>query len=347
MRTRSYRITASTATAVKKYKNDLQKKKVNLLAVVKQKPLKKTTDNTQSKTKTKPKPVSSASSKATGTTGLKKRASLKTVSSKSVNTLREKKISKPKAQARILTILERIVKIDKKGKSEYIQVNEAFLKKKGCTKLETVLFQSNNGVPYLRRDSPICRKYLVERVYDQTRRCLHGFRLIGFNQNVYFARSIPQGIRQQVLQKYECKCAWCGSKDRLEVDHKNGRYNSVMNKIDDFQLLCKSCNDKKRERCKKCTESNKRFDAKDVSKHLYKCSYLQGNCKYNEKTGCKGCFLYDIEEFNKNHDKCNTEATVVKRKAHEIELVVKEVVPRSKTAAGCRGRVVMRQKISL
>lgn len=339
MRTRSYRITASasSATAVKKYKNDLQKKKVNLLAVVKPKLLKKTTDKT--KTKPKPAPVSSASLRTIGTTVLKKR-----VSSKSRE---QKKTAKPKAQARILTILERIIKIDKKGKSEYIQVNEAFLKKKGCTKLETVLFQSNNGVPYLRRDSPICRKYLVERVYDQTRRCLHGFRLIGFNQNVYFARSIPQGIRQQVLQKYECKCAWCGSKDRLEVDHKNGRYNSVMNKIEDFQLLCKSCNDKKRERCKKCTEHNKRFDAKDVSKHLYKCSYLQGNCKYNEKTGCKGCFLYDIEEFNKNHDKCNTEATVVKRKAHEIELVVKEVVPRSKTAAGCRGRVVMRQKISL
>lgn len=259
--------------------------------------------------------------------------------------------AKPKAQARILDILERIAKIDKKGKSEYVQVNEAFLVKKGCTKTEAKLFQSNNGVAYLRKDSPICRKYHVQKVYDKTKGCLHGFKLIGFNKNVYFGRSIPQGIRKQVLEKYECKCAWCGSKDRLEVDHKNGRYNSVMNKIDDFQLLCKSCNDKKRERCKKCTETNKRFNAKDVSKYLYKCSYTQGSSKYNEKLGCKGCFLYDIEDFNKNHDKGSKQTAldpVVKRKAHEIELVVKEVVPRSKSASsGCHGRVVMRQKISL
>jgi len=252
-----------------------------------------------------------------------------------------------KSQAKILILLERIAKINKNGKSEYIQVSESFLRKKGCSKIEVSMFQSNNGVPYLRRDSPICRKYNVERVYDKSKGSLHGFRLIGFNNNVYFGRSISKEIRHQILTKYNKKCVWCGSTDRLEVDHKNGRYNSLMNKVDDFQLLCKSCNDKKRERCKKCKETNARFDAKDISKHLYKCSFLQGSCNYNDKQGCKGCFLYDIEEFNKIHDKkCSTPATTSynafqKRKTHEIELIVKEVKPRSKNAPkGIVGRVV-------
>jgi hypothetical protein len=250
-----------------------------------------------------------------------------------------------KTQARILILLERIVKINKNGKSEYIQVNESFLRKKGCSKIEVSLFQSNNGVPYLRRDSPICRKYNIERVYDKSKGSLHGFRLIGFNNNIYFGRSISKEIRHQVLTKYNKKCVWCGSTDRLEVDHKNGRYNSLMNKVDDFQLLCKSCNDKKRERCKKCKETNTRFDAKDISKHLYKSSFLHGSCNYNDKQGCKGCFLYDIEEFNK----CSSSHNVSQnRKMHHIEFTVKEVKPRSKNAPkGIIGRVVMKQKIIL
>jgi hypothetical protein len=248
------------------------------------------------------------------------------------------------AKSKILIVLEKYFKISKKGVSEFISIDKTMLRKKGFKASEVELFQSNNGVSYLRRESPISRKYLVERKYHQSTGALIGFKLIGFNKTIHFSRHIPQNIRKDVLEKYDNKCIWCGSKDRLEVDHKNGRYNSETNKVSDFQILCKSCNDKKRERCNKCRASGKRYDVqKEISSILYKCPFTQGTCSYGEKLGCKGCFLYDIEDFYTKHD-----GNVKKpcKSLREIELVVKEVLPRgSKKNVKTFGRVILKQKI--
>jgi hypothetical protein len=204
------------------------------------------------------------------------------------------------------------------------------------------MFQSKNGVPYLRRDSPICRKYLVKRTYDKSNGALIGFQLVGLNKSSFYSRHISKNIRKRVLEKYGFKCIWCGSKDRLEVDHKNGRYNTKTDATSDFQILCKSCNDKKRQRCNKCRETNYRYNVqKEISSTLYKCAYISGNEKYTEKQGCKGCFLYDIEDFYLNHDtKC-----LNKQEHHEINLTIKEVRPRSKFSNVCGGRVILKQKL--
>jgi predicted DNA-binding protein len=143
---------------------------------------------------------------------------------------------------------------------------------------------------------------------------------MGFNNNLYFSRAIPQEVRKVALEKSGHKCIWCGSTDRLEVDHKNGRYNNVSNNVNDFQILCKSCNDKKRERCKKCVLTGQRFNVQSsISNILFKSPFTCGDGKYNDMIGCKGCFLYDIEDFYTNHDnkkqvnKGKASAKVIKR----------------------------------
>jgi hypothetical protein len=231
----------------------------------------------------------------------------------------DKKPSKPKA--RIVVIVERIGNINKKGVSDFISIDARDLKKRGCKPHEVDLFKSNNGVAYLRRDAPLSKRYMIQRNYHKVNGSLMGFKLTGFNNNLYFSRAIPQEVRKATLENYGHKCIWCGSTDRLEVDHKNGRYNNVSNNVNDFQILCKSCNDKKRERCKKCVLTGQRFNVQNsISKVLFKVPFTCGGGKYNDKIGCKGCFLYDIEDFYANHDcqhkgkKGKTLAKVTKKK---------------------------------
>lgn len=211
-------------------------------------------------------------------------------------------ISQSKKQT-ILNIIEKHFKISKKGVSEFISIQKDTLREKGCKPREIDLFQSKNGVSYLRHDSIICRKYLVDRTYHKSTGTLIGFKFIGFNKNVFYSRYVPQSIRKNVLVRHGFKCIWCGSQDRLEVDHKNGRYNSPTTNICDFQVLCKKCNDKKREKCNKCRDTGRRYNVQqEISSILYKSAYLTGNENYCDKQGCKGCFLYDIEDFYKHHD---------------------------------------------
>lgn len=253
--------------------------------------------------------------------------------SKLSKTLHKKIVKKStKPSIGILAIVERIGKINKKGVSNFISISPQDLKKKGCKPQEIALFKSNNGVPYLRRDAPLSRRYFIERKYHKSNGALLGFKLTGFNDNLYFSRSIPQEVRKATLEHYGHKCIWCGSTDRLEVDHKNGRYNSVSSRVEDFQILCKSCNDKKRERCKRCQVTGQRFNVQSaISNVLYQVPFTCGGEKFNDKVGCKGCFLYDIEDFYTMHDKKTSKTSKTKKDTehcsteHEVKVVVRRV----------------------
>lgn len=256
---------------------------------------------------------------------------------KAINLKPKKIIIKPS----VLTVIERIANVSKKGTSKFISILPTDLREHGCKSYEIKMFQSNNGVPYLRKDAPLSRKYIIERKYDKHNGSLLGFKLNGFNKTTYFSRSIPQEVRKATLEKYGHKCIWCGSTDRLEVDHKNGRYNTLSNDIKDFQILCKSCNDKKRERCKRCQVTGQRFNVqKAISNVLYKIPFTCGGEKYNEnKEACKGCFLYDIEDFYAKNAKkyCNTNA-----KISDTDVKV-EVTIRRKSTPTKNGKVVYTQ----
>lgn len=103
-------------------------------------------------------------------------------------------------------------------------------------------------------------------------------------------------------------CAMCGARGnsentQIEVNHKDGRKDdprvsdSNTQTFDDFQVLCKACNDKKRQICKKCKESGYRFDATKILGNYY--SFYEGETEYD---GCVGCYQYDSIQYRKT---CN------------------------------------------
>ena len=68
--------------------------------------------------------------------------------------------------------------------------------------------------------------------------------------------------------------------------------------LSDFQPLSKAANDAKRQFCKECRQTGKRYDAKQLG---YPISYYKGNeINSNEKDACVGCYWYDPLEFKRH-----------------------------------------------
>jgi hypothetical protein len=90
---------------------------------------------------------------------------------------------------------------------------------------------------------------------------------------------------------------------KIEIDHKDGRKDShrVSNlktqNLEDFQPLCKAANDVKRQICKKCKETNKRWNAKNIKGNPY--SFYEGDESYRDELGCVGCYQYDPVAYRK------------------------------------------------
>ena len=155
-------------------------------------------------------------------------------------------------------------------------------------------FHTTNGGDWCRSDtSYLGKKYIIKRE-------LHGGKIFaiktdGFNKNL----KINQSIRNDILKVIKTKrCVILDISTNIECDHKDGmkddwRLNNINNQnIDDFQALSKTANDAKRQHCKKCIETGKRYDAKRLG---YKESYVYGN--ESTKT-CVGCYWYDPHKFN-------------------------------------------------
>ena len=77
-------------------------------------------------------------------------------------------------------------------------------------------------------------------------------------------RNTNRPIREDIKKYYKKKpCVACGSTTNLECDHKNDLYNDprVLNvntqTFDDFQSLCKHCNDRKRQVIKDTKKNRK------------------------------------------------------------------------------------------
>lgn len=130
-------------------------------------------------------------------------------------------------------------------------------------------------------------------------------RLNGYNTRGVFNQSICQDIKNHYKQQCCAMCGACGNSEntQIEVDHKDGRKDdprvSDLNTqtFDDFQALCKACNDKKHQICKKCKESGYRFDATKIPGNHY--SFYEGEAEYD---GCVGCYQYDPIQYRKT---CN------------------------------------------
>ncbi|MDR1696315.1 MAG: hypothetical protein LBR69_06800 [Endomicrobium sp.] len=188
-----------------------------------------------------------------------------------------------------------LAKPDKNGKSRWVNVSEFTGKYSGL--------QLSNGLDFGRGSSPLAKKYIVEKQKKGSK--ITAIRLSGFNEVKIF----NQNIRQDIKEYYRTKnCVMLGingksENTKIEIDHKEGRKdnarvsNLATQKREDFQPLCKAANDVKRQICKQCKQTDKRWDAKNIKGNPY--SFYDGDSKYTKELGCKGCYQYDPVEYRK------------------------------------------------
>jgi hypothetical protein len=185
---------------------------------------------------------------------------------------------------------------DKNGFSRWVNVSE-FIGEYKDLKL-------GNGGSWCRQSSSLAKKYIVQ--FDKSKtsgNSIDAIRLNGFNTEQTFS----QNIRSDIKDYYKSNnCVMLGiqgnsENTKIEIDHKDGRKDDwrvsdiSTQRIEDFQPLCKAANDAKRQICKRCKETDKRWDAKNLLGNPY--SFYEGDENYNDELGCKGCYQYDPVEY--------------------------------------------------
>jgi len=195
-----------------------------------------------------------------------------------------------------------LAKPNEKGESRWVLVSEF----KG--KYVGLVF--GNGASWARESSTLAKKYKIK--FDKSKTAgnsIDAVCLTGFNLKLQFNHGIRADIREK-LKKENCVMLGINGHSentKIEIDHKNGRKNDprVSNvktqKIDDFQPLCKAANDIKRQVCKNCRATNKRWNAKNIKGNPY--PFYEGDETWDEKIGCRGCYQYDPVEYRKESAK--------------------------------------------
>ena len=192
----------------------------------------------------------------------------------------------------------KLAKPDKNGFSRWVNVSEFNGEYKDL--------QLGNGGSWCRKSSSLAKEYNVE--FDKSitsGNSIDRIRLNGFNID----KSFNHNIRQDIKDYYKNQnCVMLGingnsENTKIEIDHKNGRKddhrvsNLKTQKLEDFQPLSKAANDIKRQICKRCKETNKRWNAKNLKGNPFEFYY--GDENYTEEVGCVGCYQYDPVEYRK------------------------------------------------
>ena len=148
-----------------------------------------------------------------------------------------------------------------------------------------------NGASWARDDGGFAKQYNIRRNKQGGR--IVSVALQGIKKNPIDKRINPDIARE--IRKHKCVILATGT---VEVDHKDGRRddprlnNPKLQTINDFQPLSKPANNAKRNHCKRCRETNRRFDATLLG---FPVSQVRGNGTYNGT--CEGCYWYDPLEF--------------------------------------------------
>lgn len=180
-----------------------------------------------------------------------------------------------------------------------------------------------------RKSSRLQRKYKVEVKREGAGNAITAIRLIGYNGDKHFSQNIRQDIKDEISKR---RCVMLGVKGTsenttIEVDHKDGRKDDMRvsdmatQRIEDFQPLCKAANDIKRQICKYCKMTDKRWDAKNISGNPY--SFYEGDENYTDDLGCKGCYQYDPVEYRIQSVRRLSEEAI----QQSVEFVMRKLYP--------------------
>lgn len=148
-----------------------------------------------------------------------------------------------------------------------------------------------NGGSWARDDGGLAKRFNIRRHREGGR--IVSVQLQGFKKNP-IDKAIHPEIKREILKR---KCVVLAI-SRVEVDHKDGRRDDPRlndpkrQKLSDFQPLSKHVNTAKRNHCKRCRETDRRFDATLLG---FPVAQVRGNGKYNGT--CIGCYWYDPPAF--------------------------------------------------
>ncbi len=186
---------------------------------------------------------------------------------------------------------------DESGKSRWVMATE-FVGEYKELKL-------GNGGSWCRKESTLAKQFLLE--FDKSLtpgNSIDAIRTLGRNKTVSF----NQAIRADIKEYYKNKpCVMLGligysENTKIEIDHKDGRKNNervsdlATQTKEDFQPLTKAANDAKRQICKKCIKTDKRWDARNLEGNPI--AYYKGG-ESLKKYGCIGCYQYDPVEYRR------------------------------------------------
>lgn len=186
---------------------------------------------------------------------------------------------------------------NEKGESRWVSTDE-FKGKYAELKL-------GNGFDFGRKGSGLYNQFYIDTKKEGRGSKITAIRLNGFRPEEGFNQNIRQDIKDTISQE---ACVILGTKGgksvnmKIEVDHKDGRKddervsNTATQKLEDFQPLCKAANDFKRQKCKECKSTNKRWSA-SVLKGFEDFPYYEGGEDYIGT--CIGCYLYDPVAYRK------------------------------------------------
>lgn len=213
-----------------------------------------------------------------------------------------KEIENAEEYNQVIEILKKYTQYELKGAHLGRAFEKLFVKEEGFSPIIPMeelekyhhSFHTTNGGDWCRSNqSYLGKKYNIERKRRGGR--IFSIKTDGYNKQT----KINQTIRTDIMKNIQAKrCAILDISTNIECDHKDGmkddwRLNDKNNqKLEDFQPLSKTANDAKRQHCKKCIETGKRYDAKKLG---YKESYILGT--ETSKT-CVGCYWYDPKKFN-------------------------------------------------
>lgn len=188
-------------------------------------------------------------------------------------------------------LAERLLAPNEEGISRIVSIEE-FEKLKKETNKRGLGF--GNGGGFIRKDGSFCMKYKVRSHRTEGMgNSITGIQTIGYAESLSTRSSIPEFVRN--AHRGKC-CVFLGiGTGENDIDHKDG-YSEQGSDIDDFQPASAAANSAKRDFCKKCKETGKRFDAKRLG---FSSGWVKGGSMYTIETKCEGCYQYDPVLFRK------------------------------------------------
>ena len=151
-----------------------------------------------------------------------------------------------------------------------------------------------NGADWARGDGALGRKYNIIRFKEGKGNRITHVQLHGKNKTPK-----RKDIGNKIRKHYKGSRCVVLATSEVQIDHKDGRNDDAKvaftdtQQPEDFQALSSSVNYAKRQHCRKCAETGKRFDAKQLG---YPVSQVKGNGVY--RGTCVGCYWYDPKAFN-------------------------------------------------